>query len=450
MNFKSIFKCRVQIVFLIMVLLANNSFCQNESPRSGNVLPKVDDIKKAITCIKDNYVKSTVYKIINTRTGEVITDFSKVIPEAGNDTRSNDFTDWAYTNGVLYSAFIRASEVTGDSSFTKYVVKNYDFIFDHLQYFQKQTEQFGPKSYGYGKMIRMYSLDHCGSIGSALIKTYLLHKDNRYRAWIDTVDNYISRKHYRNEDGALARHRPQPTSLWTDDFYMCIPFLAQMGKLTGNTKYYDDAVNQVIQLSKHLFIPAKGLFDHGWNANTKYDPRIYWSRANGWAAMAMTELLEILPVNYKGRDEVIDILQRQVQALAECQDPSGLWHNLLDKNDTYLETSGTAMFVYSIARGINKGWISFTYGPIALTGWNALFRNITSDGKVKNACIGSTFTNDITYYYNRPLAEGATFGNAPVVLAGAELISLLTNNNYEIMDARDTFHFKLKSDPQPR
>jgi unsaturated rhamnogalacturonyl hydrolase len=428
MHAKFIMKFVCYFIIIFMTLLNCSSLAQTEMRPSkiNNTLPTVEEIKEAISRIKDNYVNSTVYKIINVKTGEEIKDFTNINPDAGNDTRTNDFTDWAYTNGVLYSAFIRATEVTGDSSFIKYAIKNYDFIFDHLPYFQKQTEKFGPKSYGYGKMIRMFSLDHCGSIGAALIKTYLYHKDSRYRSWIDTVDNYVSHTHYRNEDGALARHRPQPSSLWTDDFYMCIPFLTQMGKLTGNTKYFDDAVNQVIQLSKHLFVPSKGLFDHGWNANTKYDPKIYWSRANGWATMAMTELLDVLPENYKGRDEVIDILNKQIQALAECQDASGLWHNLLDKNDSYLETSGSAMFVYGIAKGINRGWIHFTYGPVALAGWNALAQNITADGKVKNACVGSTFSNDITYYYSRPKTDGATFGNAPVVLAGVEMIKLLT------------------------
>jgi unsaturated rhamnogalacturonyl hydrolase len=436
--------------FITQLLFPQQKQLRDDELSSGFELPRAENIKAAITRIKDFYVKETVYRIIDVKTGIEIKDFSTVNPNAGNDARKNPFTNWDYTMGVLYSALNYATEVTGDSSFVKYAIRNYNFIFDNLPYFQMQVQQYKPKSYGYGKMIRMASLDHCGSIGAALIKTYFKNKDPRYRAWIDTVDNYISHTHYRLDDGTLARHRPQPSSLWSDDMYMCVPFLAQMGKLTGNTKYWDDAVNQVLGLSKRLFVREKGLYDHGWNANTKYDPKFYWSRANGWAVMAMVELLEVLPEIYKGRDQVLDFLQRTVQSLAECQNPSGLWHNLLDKNDSYTETSGTAMFVYGIAKGINRGWVHFTYGTIAITGWLALEKLITEDGRVQKACVGSTFTNDITYYYNRPTADGQTFGNAPTMLAGIEVMKLLQNPLYEIMNANNTYHFKLKSDPVPR
>jgi unsaturated rhamnogalacturonyl hydrolase len=416
----------------------------------GYGLPKLEDIKSAIGRIKDFYVRSTDYRIVDIKSGTEIKDLSVPNPLAGNDVTKNGFTNWDYPNGVLYSALTAASELFQDTSYINYAIRNYDFIFDHLPYFQKQAQQFGPKSYGYGKMISMASLDHCGAIGAALIKVYDRKKDKRYRAWIDTIDSFISKKQYRLEDGTLSRHRPQPSSLWTDDMYMSVPFLAQMGKLTGNSKYWDDAVQQVLGMSQRLFIPEKGLYDHGWNANTTYDPRFYWSRANGWAVMAICELLDVLPENYKGRDQILEYLQKEIRSLAEYQDVSGLWHNLLDKNDSFLETSGSAMFVYGIAKGINKGWVHFTYGTVAITGWLALQKMILEDGRVQKACVGTTFTNDITYYYNRPTVDGATFGNAPTILAGVEMIKLLQNPHYEILNANNSYHFKLKSDPKPR
>jgi rhamnogalacturonyl hydrolase YesR len=400
--------------------------------------------------MKDYYVHSTEYRIIDVKTGFEIKDFSKVNPNAGNDVNINPNTNWDYPNGVLYSALAAASDEFNDTAYINYAVRNYNFIFDHLLYFQKQARQFGPKSYGYGRMIRMASLDHCGAIGAALIKVYQYNKDKRYRAWIDTIDTYLSRVQYRLEDGTLARHRPQPSSLWTDDMYMGVSFLAQMGKLTGKTEYWDDAVHQVIGMSQRLFIPEKGLYDHGWNANVKYDPRFYWSRANGWAVLAMCELLDVLPDNYQGRDQILGYFQNEIRSLAECQDVSGLWHNLLDKNDSFLETSGSAMFVYGIAKGINMGWIHFTYGTIAFNGWMALQRMILEDGRVQKACVGTTFTNDITYYYKRPTTDGAMFSSAPTILAGVEIIKLLRNPNYEVLTANNSCYIKLKSDPKPR
>jgi len=441
--------------FSLQCLVSRNGFAQQEPqgatvPNSGFEFPKAEEIKSIIYKMKEYYVGSTEYRIIDVRTDLEINDFTAINPNAGNDVSKNSLTNWDYPNGVLYSALISASELFQDSSFVNYVVKNYDFIFDHLPYFLKQTDQFGPKNYAYGRMIRMGSLDHCGAMGSALVKAYRYKRDRRYRDWIDTVDAYISGTQYRLADGTLARHRPQPSSLWTDDMYMSVAFLAQIGNLTGNKKYWDDAVQQVCGMSRRLFIPEKGMYDHGWNANTRYDPRFYWSRANGWAVMAMCELLDVLPESHPGRDRVLEYLQKEIQSLAECQDASGLWHNLLDKNDSFIETSGSAMFVHGIAKGINRGWIHFTYAPVALTGWMALQKMIMDDGRVQKACVGTTFTNDIVYYYKRPTEEGSLFSSAPTMNAGVEIIKLLQNPVYEFYAANNSYHIKLKSDPKPR
>ena len=69
------------------------------------------------------------------------------------------------------------------------------------------------------------------------------------RPVIDNFMQYISTKEFRLPDGTLARNRPLPNTLWLDDLYMSIPALAQMGKLSGDKKYFDDAVRQLAQFS---------------------------------------------------------------------------------------------------------------------------------------------------------------------------------------------------------
>lgn len=250
----------------------------------------------------------------------------------------------------------------------------------------------------------------------------------------------------------MARNRPQYESVWADDLYMSVPFLANMGKLTGDTEYYDDAVKQVLQIADRLYIPEKELFDHGWNVTSgDYDPRFYWGRANGWTLMTMAELLSILPDNYAGRDKILHLYRSMVRSLANLQDGTGFWYNLLDKNETYTETSCTAMFTFAIAKGINEGWISHVYGPVALTGWNATKSRVLENGAVDGTCEGTTFAHDNTYYYHRGKSIYATHGYGPVLYAGAEMIRLLQNEKLTIDKAKDnavnsTFHFKLKSE----
>ena len=277
-------------------------------------------------------------------------------------------------------------------------------------------------------IIDMHALDDCGSIGAAMIKTYLKDKNDDYLELINIVADYISNKQFRLEDGTLARHRPQYESVWADDMYMSVPFLANMGVLTGDNKYFDDAVKQVLQIADRLYIPQKELFDHGWSVTAgDYDPHFYWGRASGWTLMAMAELLGVLPEDYQGRDKILHLYRSMIRSLAGLQDGTGFWHNMLDKTNTYLETSCTAMITFAVAKGINEGWISHVYGPVALTGWNAIKTRVLENGAVDGSCEGTTFAHDNTYYYHRGASIYATHGYGPVLYAGAEMIRLLQN-----------------------
>lgn len=392
------------------------------------VVPKPEEVKSVVDRIAKHTLETTSLRVFDNRTGEEITtpDLNNLNPNAVVDRRFGTMNAWDYTNGVIMSAFSMLSDETGDPSYFDYNVRFYDFIFKWRPYFEALQQKTG-RANEFRAMNHMRALDHCGSITCALIRTHAKHPDERYKAWIEKVDDFISHGQFRFEDGTLARQRPQPRSLWTDDFYMSIPFLAQRGKMTGERRYYDDAVRQVLQLSARLFIPEKGLYDHGWSENTDgYDPRFYWGRANGWASLAMAELLSVLPADHPGRPEVLRLFRLHLRSLVELQDGSGLWHNLLDHSETYLETSASAMFVYSLAKGVNEGWLSPIYAPAAITGWNGVATRVLPDGRVDGICEGTTYANDSTYYFYRGAGPNTTFSGA-VLYAGLEVMKLLKN-----------------------
>jgi rhamnogalacturonyl hydrolase YesR len=283
-------------------------------------------------------------------------------------------------------------------------------------------------------------------MGAALIRMYKVQKDPRFKVAIDHIADYVTKKQFRLVDGTIARQRPQAQSVWADDAYMSIPFLAEMGSLTGNAKYFDDAVKQALQMSKYLFRQEKGLYDHGVNIHNVNDPNIYWGRANGWLIISIVDLLDVLPENYKGREEILKILRAHVKGLTEVQNRDGFWNNLLDKTDSYGETSCTALFVYGIAHAINQGWVDYTFGPVAQAGWNALATKIMPNGQVDGTCIATTFASENVYYYHRPANEYAPHGYGPVLLAGAEIIKLFQNEKLVIKAANGTFHYRLRSE----
>jgi rhamnogalacturonyl hydrolase YesR len=402
-------------------------------------LPTEAEIRKPLERIRDYFVRTTPYRVIDTATGQPVTDLTTPTKTTGIDLGPGEFNDWTYSMGVTLAAMLQVSDVTGDTTFEAYTDKNFKFIFDHLELFQKQAKAFGPQPYGYRRLLDMKELDDCGAIGAALIKAYRRTKDPRYLPVINQVADFISNRMQRMADGTLARPRPHPVSVWSDDMYMSIPFLAQMGVLTGERKYFDDAARQVIQFADRLLDPNLGVFDHSWFAHEPMSPHFYWGRGAGWPMMAIAELLSVLPEDHPQRAKVLEIFRRGAQGAAALQGGSGFWHQLLDRPDSYLETSATAMFTFAIARGVNRGWLQPVFAPVAQAGWRAVEQRIRPDGMIDGTCVGTTAAYDAVYYYNRPTDPAAQQGFGATLMAGAEVITML--RSFDVQKRLNTFHY---------
>jgi unsaturated rhamnogalacturonyl hydrolase len=405
-------------------------------------VPTEAEIKAVLDRVYGHFARSTPYRVIDTATGAPITDFAKATKTAGIDTRPGEFNDWTYPMGVVLAGMLLASDVTGDQRYQQYAVRNFDFIFDHLDYFRRQAREFGPQPQGYRRLIEMRELDDCGAIGAALVKTLAKKDDPRYREAIALVDEHIGKRQKRLADGTLARPRPVPVALWIDDAYMSIPFLAQMGALTGDRRYFDDGARQVTGMTERLFDPGKKLYDHSWFEDAANDARFFWGRGAGWMLMAMAELLTVMPADHPDRLKVLEQYRLAVQGVAAVQGGTGMWHQLLDRTDSYLESSATAMFTFAIARGVNRGWLSPAYAPVAQTGWRALERRIRADGQIEGICVGTTAAYDAVYYYNRPTALSAMQGYGPALMAAAEMITLL--RSFDVRKVNNTYYYSPK------
>ena len=422
---------------------SDSSFTQPSlAPGVDYTVPTEAEIVAALARVRDRFVRATPFRVIDTSTGAPITDFSRPTRTAGIDLGPGEFNDWTYSMGVVHAGMLRATEVTGDASYEQYSIRDFDFILEHLDYFRRQAAEFGPQAYGYRRLLDMRELDDCGAIGAALVKLYARRNDPRYRPLIDAAADFVSRRMTRFPDGGFARNRPQPGVMWSDDAYMSIPLLAQMGKLTGDAKYFDDAANQVIRFAEHL-MDANGLYDHAFFSSAgPLDPTFHWARGGAWAVMASAELLSVLPETHPQRAKVLEIFRRSVQGIVPLQSGTGMWHQLVDRNDTYLETSATAMFTFAIARGVNRGWLPPLYAPVAQAGWRAVEQRIRADGQIEGICVGTTAAYDMVYYANRPTSPSAMQGYGPVLLAGAEMIDLLRHAT--IQKTLNTYHYSVK------
>jgi unsaturated rhamnogalacturonyl hydrolase len=399
-------------------------------------IPKTEEIKGALDKIHGYLNAVTPTEFINSKTGETLTDLSKI--DENTALKKGDFRIVSYEWGVTYGAMLLASQATGDARFKEYSEKRLQFIANAAPYFKKTSEEhadWGTKGPLKG-LLNPHALDDCGAMCAAMIKASREGSKANLRPLIDLHVDYILSKEHRLKDGTLARNRPQPNSLWLDDLFMGIPALAQMGKLTGDNKYYDEAARQVLLFSKKMFNPSKNVYMHGWVESMTEHPEFHWARANGWAILTKVELLEVLPENHPARPEILALLKAHVKGLAGYQSGSGFWHQLLDREDSYLETSATAIYTFALARAINRGWIdALVYAPMTLLGWNAVATKITEKGQIDGTCVGTGMGFDPAFYYHRPISPFAAHGYGPVILAGAEVINLLKNKKFEINDS---------------
>ncbi|MFZ6765856.1 glycoside hydrolase family 88/105 protein [Undibacterium sp. Di26W] len=406
--------------------------------------PNVAEITEALHRVRAYMESVTPTRVIQKSNGAEVTDFSKPpVADAIIEPAKGDFGILVYEMGVVHAGLIKAAEVTGDKTFTAMTERHLQFFSKTMPYFDAQEKKFHlERANSFARFLDPRSLDDSGSMCAALIRARFAHIGPDLSNMIKVCSNFVSKQQYRLDDGTLARKRPQASSLWSDDMYMGVMPLAEIGHLTRDSAYFDDSVKNVLQMSAYMFNKQAGIYTHGWNANNPDAPRFYWARANGWAVLTMSDLLDVLPKDHPGYPKVLAQLRATLNGVAELQSGQGLWHQMLDRNDSYLETSASAMFVYVFAHAINQGWVSpATYGSIAQAGWNALSTRINAKGQVEGTCVGTTFASDQVYYYNRPTSVDALHGYGPMLLAGAEMIKLLKNPSIEIQHKVRTYHY---------
>jgi len=408
--------------------------------------PVVAEVTAQLQAIRAFMDRATPTRIVSKRTGQPVTDLKTPNADAIFERSAGDYGIQVYEMGVVHSGLLKAAEVTKDPGFTNMTKRHFAFFAETLPYFRAQEQQFKlERANSFSRFLDPRSLDDAGSMCAALMRARAAKVGPDLKTMIDTCSDWVAKRQFRLEDGTMARKRPQEVSLWADDMYMSIPALAEMGRLTGKREYFDDAVNNVIGMSSRMFNPQLGLYTHGWHANHPDAPRFYWARANGWAVLAMSDLLDVLPKDHPGYPKVLAQLRASLKGIAELQSGSGLWHQMIDRNDSYLETSASAIFTYVFAHAVNQGWVSpTTYGSIAQAGWNALSTRITALGQVEGTCVGTTLAGDMVYYYNRPTSVDALHGYGPMLLAGAEIIRLVTNPAFEVQHKVRTYHYMPK------
>ena len=334
-----------------------------------------------------------------------------------------EFFILSYEWGVTYSGLLKLYGTLGEARYRNYVYDRF-----------KATGAVYDATGGMRSQHSPRFLDDCGAMCAAMEKATLLSpvEGKAFRGQLDRWFDFVYKEEYRLPDRILARMRPAANSVWLDDMYMGIPPIAYRGALADAegdkalaTELYAAAVEQILLFKKYLWVPEKGIFRHGWIEGMSIHPDYHWSRANGWAVLTLCDVLDVVPEDTPGREEALETLRQLLSSIAAFQAPDGRWHQLMDRTETYLETSASAMFTYGFAHAVNKGWMDRTaFKDVALSGWQGIVPQVNAEGQVENTCVGTGLGWTNTFYANRPVSVFAAHGYGPVLLAASEIIEL--------------------------
>lgn len=349
----------------------------------------------------------------------------------------NPAARWDYTRGFLAQSLIKLGERVNDPAMTAYGTRVVESFV---------TTEGGVATY----KMQEYNIDLLPP-GRALILAYEQHKDERIEHAIKLLRSQLTGQP-RTSDGGFWHKQRYPRQMWLDGLFMGATFYAQYGQAFHEPAAFDDVVKQILLMDQHAYDPRTGLHYHAWdethsqswaNKQTGTSPN-FWGRAEGWYAMALVDCLDYLPPTQPHVEEVNEILRRVADGIVRWQDPkSGLWWQVLDQGDrkgNYLEATASCMFVYSLAKGINRGYLSREkYLPAVLKGYEGILRDFVRKNPdhtltLTQCCevAGLGFTNSkgkprdgsFEYYVSEPIVENDLKGIPSFILAGIEMEQL--------------------------
>ena len=221
--------------------------------------------------------------------------------------------------------------------------------------------------------------------GAAYAKAAEWTGDRAMQKAVDAMLEWILHAAPRNAQGILYHtfHAPE---MWSDGLNGAPPFLAAMG-------FYDEALKQIDGYRERLWNPERKLLAHIWDDGTRQfkDPG-FWGGGNGWAAAGLARVVRSLPAERRqDRDRLTEFAREIVDGCLAHQRRDGLFHNVVDQPNTFVETNLAQMLAYAIYTGVGDGWLPIEYRAKA-DGMRAAARaKMDSFGFVQGACSAPEF-----------------------------------------------------------
>ena len=342
--------------------------------------------------------------------------------------------DWSYYNGVVMEGLYDTYEARPDegAEYKNYVLEylNAMLVTDengvhHLsRNLAGYVDHHGADCYKTAALV-MKAFDENPAYAEVMAELYRDLTDPKH---VNSKGDVVVEKYTEDALGNNYWHcwaggQPPKYKVWLDGIYMLQPFLAHYAAKIGDTKQLA-VINERLNWVADIMLAPNGMYYHA--CNSREDVCAYhWTRAMGWYAMAMVDVMEVLPECYI--EERKAALKLFADGMLKYQDESGLWANLADQPVTAtnrLEVSGTAMMIYMMLKGVRKGWLNESYREPAIKAFNAIVNTNLHDNVLEDIYLKASANNTNNYEITEYYLPDEGKGSGPFIMAYSEMLYL--------------------------
>jgi unsaturated rhamnogalacturonyl hydrolase len=306
-----------------------------------------------------------------------------------------NFRMWGFGEAVALRGLLRASCITGDA--------------EPLGYVKALLRAYA------GSGVARSSEEHVAPGAELLLLYEQTGEDILLEAAKRLAD--MHRSFPTNAHGARLHRCDLPgwrRQIWVDCMDAEAPFVARLGRISGEEKYFTQAAEELCAYSRLLQDENTALFYHGYEDQCGRNGHL-WARGNGWALMGLVETLMELPAGHQGRDELRERLLELCHALAAHQQEDGLWHTVIDHKETYLESTLAVMVAVALRMAFeNRLLEEEEFGECEKLARSAVFELIDESGALALVS-DATPIGDLKMYATRPMGI-FPWGQGPLLL----------------------------------
>lgn len=291
---------------------------------------------------------------------------------------------WDWSCGVGLYGLLKAFEATGDEKYIHFIRQWFD--------------QNGP-NHAFGSVNNV-------APANAVLLLAENSEDPQYEKVCQAYADWCTKTALRTSNDGLAHvweggDEDYKNQLWIDTMFMAGIYLLKYGRYKNDPAIIEEALHQYGLHMGCLLDPQSELFYHAYHCVNKTFLGEHWGRGNGWMVVSLVELLQTLKDSAYDLDRTISVFKRVMEKAYSLRLESGMLRTLLLVEESYPETTCTALFGYAAWKGYTLGILDERFLEWGKTIGETIADFVSEDGNIL-FCSYGTNPESKEIYMTRP------------------------------------------------